>query len=44
MINKLPEISSFKGRFLEFRMYHNFANLFFKLSGSTFHMEIRKFQ
>ena len=26
----------FKGRFLEFRKYHNFVNLFSKLSESTF--------
>ena len=33
-----------KGRYLEFRRYHNFANLFSKLSESTFHLEISKFQ
>ena len=33
-----------KGRFLEFRMCHNFANLFPKLSESTFYEEISKFQ
>ena len=33
-----------KGRVLEFRMYHNFANLFSKLSESTFYKEISKFQ
>ena len=27
---------SFKGRFLEFRRYHNFANLFSKLSEPLF--------
>ena len=32
------------GRFLEFRRCHNFANLFSKLSESTFHKEISKFQ
>ena len=32
--------SAFKGRFLEFRRYHNFANLFSKLSESTFYKEI----
>ena len=37
-------ILHFKGRVLEFRMYHNFANLFSKLSESTFYMEISKFQ
>ena len=30
------QILSFKGRFLLFRMYHNFTNLFSKLSESTF--------
>ena len=33
-----------KGRFLEFRRYHNFANLNSKLSESTFYKEILKFQ
>ena len=33
-----------KGRFLKFRRYHNFANLFSKLSETTFYEEIRKFQ
>ena len=33
-----------KGRFLMFRRYHNFANLFFELSESTFYKEISKFQ
>ena len=33
-----------KGRFLEFRMYHNFANLFSKLPESTFCKKISKFQ
>ena len=33
-----------KGRFLKFRSYHNFANLFSKLSESTFYKEISKFQ
>ena len=32
-----------KGRFLLFQVYRNFANLFFKLSASTFYKEIRKF-
>ena len=29
-----------KGRFLEFRRFHNFANLFSELSESTFYREI----
>ena len=33
-----------KGRFLEFRRYHNFANLSSKLSESTFYKQISKFQ
>ena len=33
-----------KGRFLKFRMYHNFANLFSKLLESTFYKETSKFQ
>ena len=33
----------FKGRFLRFRMYHNLADLFSKLSESTFYKEICKF-
>ena len=37
-------ICSFKGRFLEFRMYHKFANLVSKLLESTFYKEINKFQ
>ena len=37
-------ILSFKGRFLLFQVYSNFANLFFKLSVSTFYKEISKFQ
>ena len=32
------------GRFLKFRRYHNFANLFSKLSETTFYKEISKFQ
>ena len=36
--------NSFKGRFLGFRRYHNFANLFSKLLESTFYKEISKFQ
>ena len=35
---------SIKGRFLEFQRYHNFANLFSKLSESTIYKEISKFQ
>ena len=33
---------SFKGGFLEFQMYYNFANLFSTLSESTFYKEISK--
>ena len=33
-----------KGRSLLFQVYRNFANLFFKLSVSTFYKEISKFQ
>ena len=33
-----------KGRFLLFRVYHNFANSFSKLSVSTIYKEISKFQ
>ena len=33
-----------KGRFLLFQVYRNFANLFFKLSVSTFYKQISKFQ
>ena len=32
-----------KGRFLRFRMYHNFAYLFYKLSESSFYKEMSKF-
>ena len=32
-----------KGRFLKFRKYHNFANLFSKLSETSFYKEICKF-
>ena len=32
-----------KGKFLEFVLYHNFANLFYKLSESTVDKEMRKF-
>ena len=34
--SKLQE-PTYKGRFLKFRRYHNFANLFSKLLESTFH-------
>ena len=34
----------FKGRFLLFQVYNNFANLFSKLSVSTFYKEVSKFQ
>ena len=33
-----------KGRFLLFPVYRNFANLFSKLSVSTFYKEMSKFQ
>ena len=33
-----------KGRFLLFQVYHNFANLFSKLSVSTLYKVISKFQ
>ena len=33
-----------KGRFLLFQVYRNFANLFIKLSVSTFYKQISKFQ
>ena len=36
--------SLYKGRFLEFRKYHNFAKLFSKLSESTFYKEISQLQ
>ena len=35
---------TFKGSFLLFQVYSNFANLFFKLLVSTFYKEISKFQ
>ena len=34
----------FKGWFLKFRRYHNFANLFSKFSENTCYKEISKFQ
>ena len=37
------DATAIKGRFLEFRRYHYFANLFSKLSESTFYKEISKF-
>ena len=43
-IGKSYALFSFKGRFLMFRMYHNFANLFSQLSESTFYKGIIKFQ
>ena len=36
--------SYFKGRFLLFQVYSNFANFFSKLSVSTFYKVISKFQ
>ena len=41
-----PEELSFKGRFLLFQVYRNFANLFSKLSVSTIYKDIpvSKFQ
>ena len=36
---KVKESFCFKGRFLLFQVCHNFANLFFKLSVSTFYKE-----
>ena len=32
-----------KGRFLEFGMYYNIPNIFYKLLESTFYKEISKF-
>ena len=43
-LNKLPPSMGLKGRFLKFRRHHNFANLFSKLSETTFYKEISKFQ
>ena len=40
----LPSVSVLRGRFLELRIYHNFAILFSKLSESTFYKEISKVQ
>ena len=34
----------FKGRFLLFQVYRNFANFYLKLKVSTFYKEISKFQ
>ena len=39
----MADLQYFKGSFLEFQRYHNFANLFSKLSESTFYKEISKF-
>ena len=41
---KQNHLSLLKGRFLKFRKYNNFANLFSKLSESTLNKEISKFQ
>ena len=37
-------VTEFKGRFLLFQVHHDFANLFFKLSISTFYKDVSKFQ
>ena len=37
-------VQYFKGRFLLFQVYRNFANLFSKLSVCTFYKVISKFQ
>ena len=34
------KVTHFKGRFLKFRRYQNFANLFSKLSETTFYKEV----
>ena len=44
MIQLVFVCKHFKGRFLLFRVYRNFANLFFKLSVGAFYKEISKFQ
>ena len=36
-------VGHIKGRFRLFRMYHNFAYLFYKLSESSFYKEMSKF-
>ena len=43
-ISFITDLFRFKGRFLLFQVYRNFADLFFKLSVSTFYKEISKFQ
>ena len=40
----VPSQIGLKGRFLLFQVYRNFANLFSKLSVSTFYKLISKFQ
>ena len=42
-VRLIRAVSDFKGRFLEFRRYHNFVNLFSKLSECTFYIEISRF-
>ena len=43
-LNKLPAVFMYlKVGSFSFRMYHKFANLFYKLSESTFYKEIGKF-
>ena len=39
----LVHVALFKGRFLEFRRYHNFANLFSKLSKTVFTKKLVSF-
>ena len=39
---RLVEFLGFQGRFQEFRVYHNFANLCSKLLDSTLYMDISK--
>ena len=41
---KVLSIGTLKGRFLLFQVYRNFANLFSKLSVSTFYQGISKSQ
>ena len=40
---RTENLRTFKGRVLKFRRYHNFANLFSKLSETTFYTEISMF-
>ena len=42
-VNTFQCQTSVKGRFLEFRMYHYFADLFYKLSEGTFNKEKSEF-